>query len=333
MIKKCNQVLGIRVDGGGKIGYGHIVRCKALADILNKKDGCEILFFCKHLDTNSYARISNYKIVKLDSSIIEEDIRKIKSYDIDFLIIDVMEFDKKKAEQFNTNFKCINIGGSGNGRIFSYVCIDGIVYKKCECKQRALYFKGPEYIIIRNSISKLRSICRYVRHNINNILLIFGGTDIKDFTYKIIDILLEIGVVGNVTAVIGNSCKKLSLRSSNKVSILNNPKDEDIAKAMAACDVAIVNGGMVAYELIALGKPVIIYPVTYLQSRTARYLDRIDISICGGSEVSKQFVVDSLSKLTYSRRKLISQQSKKIIDGKGLIRIANIINKVTKVRN
>ena len=108
MIKKFTKVIGIRVDGGNRIGYGHLTGCKALADTLTRKTGCKIIFFYKHLDENSLARISDYEIVNLSSSAMKSDIHRIKSYNIDILIVDVMEFVTKQAKQFNDNFKCIN---------------------------------------------------------------------------------------------------------------------------------------------------------------------------------------------------------------------------------
>tara|TARA_B100000745_G_scaffold92949_1_gene58634 strand:+ start:561 stop:1622 length:1062 start_codon:yes stop_codon:yes gene_type:complete len=346
-LKNDRRVIFIRVDSSTKIGYGHLIRCLALADTL--KNFFQIKFICTNLTGNIISEINKKKFkifrfnvklqkinIKLDA---EKTISTIKKYGSDnsMLILDSYAL----SEQWENSIKpyvqkLIVIDDQPNRSHNCDLLIDQNLSNNHKKNYERLLPKktkkllGPKFAMIRKEFKLLRHSAKIRTFPIENIFVSFGGTDIDNQSIKILNLFQKIGsnlhfdvVVGN-----GNKNKKIikNLCSKNK-NFSYHEQINYVGRLMLKSDLAIGSSGSTAWERCCLGLPSIISISAKNQKNIANELSKRNCVINLGSvKQLKGFdyktSIDKISKYHLER---MSKNSLKLVDGNGTKRILKYI--------
>ena len=122
--------------------------------------------------------------------------------------------------------------------------------------------------------------------------------------------------------------KKMELKNKNLIVYHNV---NNMSEIMKKCDVAITAGGSTIYELAAVGVPIICFSYAENQRKLVEYIGSNISDYAGAYDIDSVQTIKDISHvyinkmLNYEYRKMCSEKERKMIDGKGAIRIAKII--------
>ena len=342
-----NHNILFRCDGSKEIGLGHVVRCFALADELQKQNKESVITFAM-LNSNLGIQIieNNYNILtepETNSSFeYEKWLSKcIKTTKAKILILDVRD---GLTTNYITKLKklgilIITLDDPEEKRL----SVDLAFYppipqvKKWSWNNfNGQLFSDWKYVILNR---KFPSSNPKRTNSIPKILVSMGGTDIKGFTLLAIKSLIEIEESFFTTVLLGpgfSDHQKLNTLLANNKRFKTQLFSEDLDKLMSESDIAIASFGVTAYELAHIGVPSILLSLTEDHAESASIFadEEIGISIGYNHAVNKNSIKSAVKTLLsdVSRRKKMSRRAKKLIDGKGAYRIAKKIYSTYKNR-
>ncbi len=231
-------------EGGKKIGFGHITRCKALSQALNKlKPGAEIQFI---IQGNGYAGeffkssnvsvfnwceqkgrtlnlVKNSDVTVIDSYLAEKSLYDFISEAVSGRLLMIDDYNRIEYP------RGIVVNPSVGG--------DELDYPK---EESTSYLLGKDYIILREEFRDIPE--KKINTEIKRVLVTFGGSEHgKDLQGKVVTFLeSQFGFEVNVV----DTCKK-------------RIDADSMLKLMLDTDLCISGGGQTLYELAAVGVPTI----------------------------------------------------------------------------
>ena len=236
------NTLFIRVDSSTKIGYGHFIRCMALADTLKKN--FEINFISRSLEGNLISNIqqkgftvfrfySNSKKINIKNDA-QKTIAIIRKYGNpkNMLIVDNYELSKKWETYMKPYvYKLIVIDDLPNRSHNCDLLIDQNLHSKVNglyeglIPSKCIKLIGPKFSMIRNEFRMIRKSAKPRTFPIKKLLVSFGGTDIEKQTIVVLNFIKKINMKINVDVVVGkaNKCKKTLKIFCNKNKHLSIP--------------------------------------------------------------------------------------------------------------
>jgi spore coat polysaccharide biosynthesis predicted glycosyltransferase SpsG len=334
-----------RCDGSHKIGFGHVIRCLALADELRENHGCNIIFAVL-LDQKAIELIENhgYPVETADRT------RKDFSYgawlnsvvvniNARGIILDVR--DDLPSEAINNlrekGILIATIDDPTDRRLLA----DFAFYPPVPQVERMDWqgFSGElcvgwEWVVLRREFSQTVRTRREMScvSNASNILVTTGGSDPQSMTLKAIKALALLHEQFEVTIILGpgfaqrKDLNELLDNFPHPYRILENiPNTADI---MAESDLAVASFGVTAYELAAMGVPAIHLCFSEDHVQSALFFQDSGMATCLGlaDHLTEEKIAASIKSALFEEilRKDIHQQSKKI-DGCGAARVAQLI--------
>ena len=132
---------------------------------------------------------------------------------------------------------------------------EGKVPAKCCC------MLGPQYAIVRPEFSALRlgSLARRKVPKLNRLLIFMGGSDAENETSKVVaGVKLSKKSWDHIDVVVGQNFPALQSLKDSLVALPSaklHVQTSEMAKLMAAADLAVTAGGSVSWEKCILGLP------------------------------------------------------------------------------
>jgi spore coat polysaccharide biosynthesis predicted glycosyltransferase SpsG len=207
--------------------------------------------------------------------------------------------------------------------------INGSVYAKILPYQpsRQIRFLGPEYILLREDFLKEKP--NKLSSEIKNILITFGGDDVRHLTLPLLK-RLHLNFPKIIKTVIlgsGFDNKNEIIRQQNEyIKIIDNPSISTLIKKMKQADCAISAGGQTLNELAFLGIPTIAIKVADNQHNNVSYWSAKGYTINAGNYNNENLfdiVIKAIKKLSsLSERKKRQLMGLKLCDGQGSNRVA-----------
>jgi spore coat polysaccharide biosynthesis predicted glycosyltransferase SpsG len=274
-------------DGNQQIGYGHIRRSSALAVQL-EKEGLAVKL--TGLSEEAKKLLPVAKEYKQQPSIVVFD--SLEGID--------QQIQKAQSEGKTT----VTLDWFGD----TIPEVNIVVYPHNEVRAKNEKYIGFEYIMLRDEILKVE---RSQSSNNQNVLVCLGGGNLLGQAYEAGIGLKNKGLT--VTVVQGPLAKNILWEEG--IQILINPPD--FPSLLANCDWAVTNGAGCFFEAMYLGKSAFVLPQTEMEIRIAGYAKERGALLGMGMENLRVFSVDELQK--------VSEQGKKLVDGRGTERIASII--------
>ncbi|MFA8342837.1 MAG: glycosyltransferase [Rhodothermaceae bacterium] len=194
----------------------------------------------------------------------------------------------------------------------------------------AYLYLGPDYYLLSEDFHKVRRKTSYISETKLKICLFFGGSDVDNFTGRVIEIIADsedfvISVITNRTTLKGLN----RFEGRKNIKIYSEPLC--VAKIMNEADIAITHGGNTIYEFAFLGVPQIVFCRRERQVIHAEYFEKQGVVKNFGyaNFISKTDLLNEIYKLAFDRSfsDFKSQNGKKCVDGLGINRVYQIMEK------
>lgn len=248
-------MLKILTEAGGEVGYGHFGRClPILRAAKQRKRDCQLLVepFGAFLHPNDHDAVVLLNWVEDANSI------DIKSDDI--VIIDSLKIQRKALDSIRSRTQNVFvIDDIGNPLFDSVIRIDWSIasfFKKMDSSENLI---SPKYVPLRDAFGCFP--IKEVSTRIDEILVTFGGSDVRNMSPTVANTILTIFPNVKVTVLVGGGFECVAeldvLAKSRRVSLLKTPSDDEIKNAMERSDIAVATGGHTIFELAAAGLPTV----------------------------------------------------------------------------
>ncbi|MBS1645317.1 MAG: UDP-2,4-diacetamido-2,4,6-trideoxy-beta-L-altropyranose hydrolase [Bacteroidetes bacterium] len=311
-----------RADGSNAMGVGHIYRCCALAQILERDFNCVFLI-------NRLAELEIIKVVALhfsryyqlqnDEEALEVAGMVSKS---DIVVLDGYHFDTEYQQTIKSSdakLVCID-------DIAQYPFVADVVINHAGGISRDIYslapdtrlFLGPEYAIIRKPFVDFAK--KKMEPIPGRIMIAMGGADPNNYTSKILNELLaatpdsrDIHVVAGAKFHFLSSLVETA-ENQNGVTIHQNIDGKAMAALMATASTCIATPSTVAFEFFTCSKGrFVMQVIASNQMRFAEYLKRNDFALD-----YSDFSCDQLN------ASISTEKVSLVFDGNSYLRIINI---------
>ena len=331
-----------RLDAGPKIGFGHLFRCRSIAQsLITKGQSCIMIgpdkIYCENLDKKLFKKWIPMKWS--NSTIDAEKICKIgKKFNTNKVILDDYRVDETYQLILKKNkFKWLQFESRFNNKILADIILNASPgakktnYNSSILNKNVKFLLGPNYAPLRTDFKKIKR--RNSKRAVKNILLTFGGGDDKGVIRFVLNNLIEyltvekkIKIISGLSNPNNSNIKKwIKKNGFGKVELKINP--ENVPEIISSCDLAIINGGMTSYEVAYVGLPMIIITTAENQKKNAEAWVKKGSAVYAGSydNLSKKKLIDSFNNLVNSSkiRALQCISSKKITKGFGSDNVAS----------
>jgi len=310
---------------------GDVIGSLAIADAFRAK-GAEIMFIVDN-DKEALRCIEKhgYTVAPVQSE--EEEVSNLKSFRPDAIIVNQLN----NPPQYLKNLK-------PHARLLATVDDAGEGAKVADLRFNPLYrapdaFYGPEFAPLRKEFKKVDEKPR-VRKRVKNILVTLGGSDTYGFTPKVVSALKDVPKEISITVLLGPAFKheeelKKALRDADRAfMIARDVNARDMASLIAKADTVVCSGGNTLYEVARVGVPAIILCGEPFEEETAKRMEEKGFGVNLGFD--RNIETKRISKAVndiiadYKLRLRMSKKGKKLVDGKGAERIAEIVMEKTK---
>lgn len=287
--------IGIVVDAGPQLGYGHAVRCLRLAKSLVRRN--PVVFHPLSDSCREFIESSGYAVANGSAfpPVVLTDLREAHGI--------IAAIHKQGA-------KHISIHDLGLAQCHSDIAIDGSITRLFPYpanKNRTL-FLGPQYMITRDSVKREKPG--------DSVLVTFGGGSTAAFAQKISEDLLRVGL---------NPISTRGFIGSDPMT------EQEFARAMSTCRFAISGSGVTLYDLLASGVPTIAVAFDRLQLRTAAAFHEHGAVLNAGlmhqltPNVLMRHCLEMIENRSFVQR--LTQAGQALVDGKGLSRVVEIVRR------
>ena len=337
------NIIFIRVDSSTKIGYGHFMRCMALADTLQKN--FEINFITRSLEGSLISDIQKkgfgiFRFYSNSEKINEKNdaqktISLIKKHSgsKNILIVDNYQLSKKwETDVKPFVHKLIVIDDLSNRSHNCDLLIDQNLHTKVNGLYKGLIplncvkLIGPKFSMIRKEFRMMRKSVKPRTFPIKKILVSFGGSDIENQTLVALNSIKKMNGKINVDVVVGkaNKCKKtLKIFCNKNKHFTYHEQIDNIADLMLSSDLSIGSSGSTTWERCCLGLPAIVSISSNDQRDIANSLSRKKCIINLGDvkKLKESSYINVITNLKKNDLRNMSKNSMSLVDGNGTQRI------------
>lgn len=304
------MIVGFRVDASSKMGIGHLMRCLALAQLLDEV-GIETCFFMKD-ETRAIALsrhdwMSKIHVVPAFSDQLEEVDWLAQQHGFDemkALVLDGYQFTSayrqalKSALNPSTRFVLLD-DTNNSGPLFADVVInsadnaDLLNYK--QTAPQAKLCLGTAYRVLRREFSILPQPAFSMR---NSLSIMMGGSDVNNLSIQILKALDEVGFDGPIRVLTGaaypNNEELEALIKASSLTIQHLPNCQQVAEVFCSSRLAISAAGSTQFELLACSTPTILLTVADNQIPATRAA--VEQGWCQSLDAQGGIAVDMLVK-------------------------------------
>ena len=342
--KKVKDKLNIafRVDASADIGIGHLMRCLALSEELTKK-GHSCFFVSKTDNDELINRIQkNNDFFQLNQNLdLNQDAETLIKFsnenNIDWIVTDRYDIDTNYIQNLKEkNFKVLSIDDFAQIHYFSDIVLNqniGSEKLKYSSERNTKFLLGPKYAILRDQLLIREN--KKGPNDAEKILIMIGGTDKDNLILEILKSLKSFNKT-EFLVVIGplnshyDEIKKYIKDNDLNARVTKSP--ENMADLYLESDVAISAGGTSSYEFSYFGIPNLIIAIADNQLKISNELDKQNISIYLGKkdQLSTGNLKNKFKELidNSALRKTLSENGKRLVDGKGKQRIVDFMEKI-----
>ena len=337
------NIIFIRVDSSTKIGYGHFMRCMALADTLQKN--FEINFITRSLEGSliSYIQKKGFSIFRFYSNSkkinekndAQKTISLIKKHSgsKNILIVDNYQLSKKwETDVKPFVHKLIVIDDLSNRSHNCDLLIDQNLHTKVNGLYKGLIpsncvkLIGPKFSMIRKEFRMMRKSVKPRTFPIKKILVSFGGSDIENQTRVALNSIKKMNGKINVDVVVGkaNKTKKtLKIFCNKNKHFTYHEQIDNIADLMLSSDLSIGSSGSTTWERCILGLPAIVSISSNDQMDIANSLSqkKCIINLGDAKKLKEANYINIITNLKKNDLRNMSKNSMDLVDGNGTQRI------------
>lgn len=321
---KVRKVVKIRVDGGSKMGHGHLIRCFSLAKMLSPV--YEIYFHCIAATEQFICEVkkSSFHFIFIENetqfltNLLKNDIVVLDHYGLDS---NYQKIIKQKG------CKLVCIDDLKDKFYHADLIINhalGVKEEDYEAIPSANFALGVKYALLRPLFIKASQKTINTKKNylsFENVLICFGGSDINNLTKKVVEMLLEIDPSRNISVIVGASYihyNSLTEIETDKLTILSSLSEEEMFNQMQICDFSILPSSSVLFEMCSVSKPII--GGYYADNQREAYNSFLDEQMIVGlgdfNQLTINILKSQLLELTSGNKaQILKERQRKIFNG------------------
>lgn len=351
MIKSRRTAL-IRCDASTRIGYGHIVRCIALAEQMQRDFNWHVIFsITEDAGGIHYAQKHGFQVESLPGPL--ESHREGKwlvsvanRVDASALILDVRsELPCDTVQKIRNNGTLVvSIDDISERRLGANLAFYPPIPQVSKMDWSGFDGKlliGWPWIMMPTQFA-VRATCEKAKKTeLPSVLITMGVSDPEGLTLKVLASIDSLSEEFTTRIVLGTAFTHNDLLSNwlatslRSYEILRDPPS--MAAVMSEADLAIASFGVTAYELACVGVPAIYLCRSADHALSAMVLDQAGAGVSLG-EYSKVSAIDIQKKLqnwlvNAEARGQSGERGRHLIDGKGAVRIARAIDEAWHKRH
>lgn len=335
----------IRVDVNERIATGHMIRCLSIAEALREL-GEKVHFVMADAGGANFVLEKGfpYSVLESDWTRLEDELEQMKQLiretKAEALLIDSYYVTKKYIAELRNVIKAVYIDDFAQESYPADVLIHYPIYAKEEAYRR------------RYQNEKLLCGCRYaplkkvfvdierkkMQECVQRILVMTGGTDYYHVALQVLKNVLQEPAYAEISFDIicggyNEDYQEIVRLGAARENIYVHQKVNNIEAYMRRADIAISAGGTTLYELCACGTPSICYIIAENQVQNVNAFCEEGLMLYGGDIRSGEYWDKMKKKLdslidSYELRKEMSEKMRKVVDGKGAVRIAQELIKL-----
>jgi spore coat polysaccharide biosynthesis protein SpsF len=331
----------IRCDGWAEIGFGHVVRCLALADELRDAHGCEVAFaMIKATAGCSLVESKGYRVLTADRDAVSQDYARWLCASVDEVKAGVLVLDVRDDLPINAvsalkkrGIVIAAIDDPSDRRLLADLAFYPPVPQVWRMDWTGFsgkLYAGWQWVILRREFSHP---IRRERHEHPVILVTMGGSDPSGLTLKAVRALDMLDGDFETLVLLGpgflhqTALYDLVSKMRRKFHLLRDVKN--IPELMSQADLALGSFGVTAYELAAMGVPGIFMCLTEDHAESASVFVEAGMGECVGlhDHICAQVLSSALRRLMENRSRWeeMSTACLKNVDGRGASRVADKI--------
>lgn len=349
-----------RVDSSVRIGSGHLMRCRTLAEEL-KQRGAEVHFICRRHSGNFFELLrETFPLHELPPPLVDtqnasdedyaawlgvsqvqdaaETIAVLQGECPDWLIVDHYGLDKTWETALRPYVERIMVIDDLANRIHDCdLLLDQNLYADMETRYTDLVpshcqlLLGPKYALLRPEFREARKNLRTRDGTVKRILVFFGGTDPTNETTKVIQALKELELDCIVDVVVGgsNPNKEAIKQACTGFNNFNYYEQTDkMAELIVQADLAIGAGGSASWERCCLGLPTLVTILAKNQEKLVNDVAQTGavINLGWADKVSSdtyQQLLSSLDKTTLTKMSIVALS---LLDGNGCTNVSRFLS-------
>ena len=335
--------IAFRFDASPSIGMGHLTRCLALAEELKKRNK-KCFFLSKTSEKKLIKKIQeadNYYVQIPWDLDLQSDAKYLIEFcelkEIDWVVTDHYEINSNYLKKLKEKkLKILSIDDTARTYYPSDIVLnqnigaEKLVFSTSKDTQ---FLLGPKYVLIRSELLKREK--KIENNEVKKLLITMGGTNEDNFILRLLESLssvnenIEFLVISGPFNPFYYEIKRYARETHQKIKLIKSP--ENIADIYLESDVAISAGGTSCYELAYFGIPNMIITIADNQRNIAYEMDKQNVSISIGDkkEFKAEKVRNKVNELinNHSLRKNMSRNGRKLVDGKGRIRVVDVMER------
>lgn len=246
-----------RVDGYVKLGMGHIYNCITLAYSMIEH---EVLFVTREDCELGLKKIidSKFKYKKIKNN--NDLFKVIEEYKPNIFVNDCLNTDAEYILKLKKIVpRVVTIEDLGAGAYVSDAVINAL-YDSPENATNKFY-SGYKYVCLRDEF--LTAVPKIYSEEVQNIIVLFGGTDPSNLNEKTYQAALELhkkysNISFNFITGIGYDYEKHGVKTDEAKNIYIYPNVPVVSKYTKKADIAVTSQGRTIYELASMGLPSIV---------------------------------------------------------------------------
>lgn len=257
----------IFTEAGKKVGLGHISRCSSLyCAAISKKVESELIV---NGDLSEFGGLKLKNVNWMQNDYINNNVTKD-----DYVIID----------SYKASFDLYKMIEKKSKKVMFIDDIGRVKYPKGIILNPSLdashidysYFQnkilsGPEYVILRDAFKPISG--RIHNNKVKNILVVMGGSDIRNLSEYIIENICVNYKDINFNIVLGTSnLLSFDEKKSKNIKIFKGLDSNQMKDLMIKSDLCLTAAGQTVYELIATDTPFIAIKVIDNQDNNVKSL-------------------------------------------------------------
>ena len=326
-----NIIFRVDVDQGNKVGTGHLIRILKLYKELKNRQ--KLKFYALSKSNNLSKKIIpiffKKNILPFNKNF-EKKLFFLKKNDL--LINDTPKGLEKKLYLFckKNKIKIISLDDSKRYSKQYDLLINSIIFLKNKLPKSKNIFQSFKYLIFDKKFEDIKKN-KFVSKKLN-IVISSGGTDKKNFLYKVCHLLKDFKNL-RLNILIGMGVKKnnkiFSIKNKNINLIRNNL---NIKKYFDNAHGAIVSGGLTMFESVLTKTPTAVIKTYDHQKYAIKELEKFEtinyLGYINRISKNKLFNFIQLLKSKKNKKKYIKKKIKNnLIDSFGLKRVTELILK------
>lgn len=235
----------IFTEAGQNIGFGHLTRCSALYDEIDKR-GIEVILvvFGKEIE-NLLEKRKSMLVDWKNLDFLRNFLNKMDYIIIDSYLatLEVYDFCSKNA------VKCLYIDDTNRMNYPKGIILNPSLLGNVKYNTKNEVLQGKDYIILRKEFTEDK-IPHFEKEI--DVLITLGGTDIRDLIPKLLDILSSINNKLKIVVVTGKISENIKKLKTNYIEIFSNIEALEMRNLILKSKFIICGCGQSIYEMLAL---------------------------------------------------------------------------------